>query len=194
LNLNEPNRLGDVSWVKPFKYVGIWWGMHLGRNTGGSGPTHGATTAETKRYIDFAAKNGFRGVLVEGWNEGWDGDWFANGETFRFTKGYPDFDIEAVAAYARRKGVHLIGHHETSANIAHYEEQLGPARDLYQRLGIDSVKTGYVADAGGVKARGEDGAIHFEWHDGQVMSRHHLLVVIEAAEWQNVLCGAEPIH
>ena len=77
LNLNEPNKLGDVSWVKPFKYVGIWWGMHLGTKTWASGPKHGATTAETKRYIDFAAKNGFRGVLVEGWNKGWDGDWFA---------------------------------------------------------------------------------------------------------------------
>jgi len=193
LNLNEPNRLGDVSWFKPAKYIGVWWEMHLGTSTWASGPHHGATTANTKRYIDFAAKNGFRGVLVEGWNEGWDGDWFANGETFSFTKAYPDFNIEALAAYAKRKRVHLIGHHETSANIAHYEEQLGAALDLYQRLGIDSVKTGYVADAGGVKARGEDGAIHFEWHDGQVMSRHHLLVVTEAAKRHIALVAHEPI-
>ncbi len=124
LNLNEPNKLGDVSWVKPFKYVGIWWGMHLDTQTWASGPKHGATTANTMRYIDFAAKHGFRGVLVEGWNEGWDGDWFANGETFSFTQPYPDFDIERLAAYAKSKGVHLIGHHETSGNIAHYEEQL----------------------------------------------------------------------
>ena len=115
LNLNEPNKLGDVSWFKPAKYVGIWWEMHIGTATWASGPLHGATTASTKRYIDFAASNGFRGVLVEGWNEGWDGDWFANGDSFSFTKPYPDFDLEAVAAYAKRKGVRLIGHHETSA-------------------------------------------------------------------------------
>ena len=77
LNLNEPNKLGDVCWVKPFKYVGIWWGMHLDQDTWSSGPKHGATTANAKRYIDFAAANGFKGVLVEGWNKGWDGDWFA---------------------------------------------------------------------------------------------------------------------
>jgi len=130
LNLNEPNKLGDVSWVKPFKYVGIWWGMHLGTNTWSSGPKHGATTAETKRYIDFAAANGFRGVLVEGWNKGWDGDWFAKGDGFSFTEPYPDFDIEALAAYAKQKGVHLVGHHETAGNIALYEKQLGAALDL----------------------------------------------------------------
>jgi alpha-glucosidase len=193
LNLNEPNKLGDVSWFKPAKYVGIWWEMHLGTSTWASGPAHGATTKNAKRYIDFAARNGFRGVLVEGWNEGWDGDWFANGETFSFTKPYPDFDIEAVTAYARQKGVRLIGHHETSANIAHYEQQLGAGLDLYQKLGVDSVKTGYVADAGGVKALGEDGKIHFEWHDGQVMSRHHLKVVTEAAKRHIAVVAHEPI-
>jgi alpha-glucosidase len=177
LNLNEPNKLGDVSWVKPFKYVGVWWAMHLGTKTWGSGPNHGATTAETRRYIDFAAANGFRGVLVEGWNKGWDGDWFANGKDFSFTEAYPDFDIVALAAYAKKKGVHLVGHHETAGNIAVYEKQLGPALDLYAKLGIDAVKTGYVADAGGVQALGEDGRIHFEWHDGQVQARHHLHVV-----------------
>jgi alpha-glucosidase len=193
LNLNEPNKLGDVSWFKPAKYVGIWWEMHLGTSTWASGPKHGATTANAKRYIDFAAENGFRGVLIEGWNEGWDGDWFANGETFSFTKPYPDFDIAAVAAYGRRKGVHLIGHHETSANIAHYEQQLEAGLDLYEKLGIDSVKTGYVADAGGVKALGDDGQIHFEWHDGQVMSRHHLKVVTEAAKRHIAVVAHEPI-
>jgi len=193
LNLNEPNRLGDVSWVHPFKYVGIWWGMHLGTQTWASGPKHGATTAETKRYIDFAAANGFRGVLVEGWNKGWDGDWFATGDEFSFTEPYPDFDIVALSAYAKKKGVHLIGHHETSANIANYEKQLGPALDLYQKLGIDAVKTGYVADAGGVQARGADGRIHFEWHDGQVQSRHHLHVVEEAAKRHIAVNPHEPI-
>jgi alpha-glucosidase len=193
LNLNEPNVLGDVSWFKPAKYVGIWWGMHLGTSTWASGPHHGATTANARRYIDFAAKNGFRGVLIEGWNVGWDGDWFANGETFSFTQPYPDFDLAGVAAYAKRKNVRLIGHHETSANIAHYEDQLEAGLDLYQRLGIDSVKTGYVADAGGVKARGADGRIRFEWHDGQVMSRHHLKVVTEAAKRHIAVVAHEPI-
>ncbi len=193
LNLNEPNKLGDVSWFKPYKYVGIWWEMHLGTSSWASGPKHGANTANAKRYIDFAAKNGFRGVLIEGWNQGWDGDWFANGESFSFTKPYPDFDLKAVTDYARAKGVHLIGHHETSANIAHYEAQLGDALDLYARLGVDSVKTGYVADAGGVKALGADGKIHFEWHDGQVMSRHHLHVVTEAARRHIAIDAHEPI-
>jgi alpha-glucosidase len=193
LDLNEPNALGDVSWFKPAKYVGIWWGMHLGTWTWASGPLHGATTANTRRYIDFAAQNGFRGVLVEGWNVGWDGDWFANGETFSFTQPYPDFDLEGLAEYAKKKGVHLLGHHETSANIANYERQLEAGLDLYQRLGIDSVKTGYVADAGGVKALGEDGKIHFEWHDGQVMSRHHLKVVTEAAKRHIAVVAHEPI-
>ena len=193
LNLNEPNKLGDVSWVKPFKYIGIWWEMHLGTRTWSSGPKHGATTAETKRYIDFAAANGFRGVLVEGWNKGWDGDWFARGDQFSFTEPYPDFDIVALASYAKKKGVRLIGHHETAANIANYEKQLGPALDLYEKLGIDAVKTGYVADAGGVQALGADGRIHFEWHDGQIQSRHHLLVVTEAAKRHISVDAHEPI-
>ncbi len=193
LNLNEPNKLGDVSWFKPYKYVGIWWAMHLDTWSWASGPNHGATTARAKTYIDFAARNGFRGVLIEGWNTGWDGDWFANGESFSFTQPYPDFDLAAVAAYARKKGVHLVGHHETSANIANYEAQLGAALDLYARLGIDSVKTGYVADAGGVKALGADGRIHFEWHDGQLMSRHHLHVVTEAAKRHIAVNAHEPI-
>jgi alpha-glucosidase len=193
LNLNEPNKLGDVSWFKPAKYVGIWWAMHLGDASWASGRQHGATTANTRRYIDFAAQHGFRGVLVEGWNVGWDGDWFANGETFSFTQPYPDFDLQGLAAYAQRKGVRLIGHHETSGHIAHYEQQLTAGLDLYRKLGIDSVKTGYVADAGGIKALGEDGRIRFEWHDGQVMSRHHLKVVTEAAQRQIAVVAHEPI-
>jgi len=120
LNLNEPNRLGDVSWVKPMKYVGIWWAMHLDKATWNSGPKHGATTANAKRYIDFAARNGFGGVLIEGWNKGWDGDWFGRGFDFSFTEPYPDFDLAEVARYARSKGIAIIGHHETAGNIANY--------------------------------------------------------------------------
>ena len=195
LNLNEPNALGDVSWFRPHKYVGVWWEMHLETASWASGPKHGATTANTRRYIDFAAKHGFRGVLVEGWNVGWDGDWFANGADFSFTKAYPDFDIEALSAYGLKKGVHLIGHHETSANIANYEPQLAAGLDLYQRLGIDAVKTGYVADAGGVQAAGRMvGQSKFEWHDGQRMSRHHLLVVTEAAKRKIAVNPHEPIE
>jgi alpha-glucosidase len=193
LNLNEPNALGDVSWVKPMKYVGIWWAMHLDKATWNSGPKHGATTANAKRMIDFASKNGFGGVLIEGWNKGWDGDWFGNGWDFSFTEPYPDFDIAEVTRYARAKGVAIIGHHETAGNIANYEKQLGPALDLYEKLGIHAVKTGYVADAGGIQALGSDGKIHFEWHQGQVMVNHHLKVVKEAAKRQIAVDPHEPV-
>jgi len=193
LNLNEPNALGDVSWFKPAKYVGIWWEMHLDRSSWATGPRHGATTANARRYIDFAAEHGFRGVLIEGWNTGWDGDWFGNGNDFDFTRATPDFDLDAVAAYAARKGVHLVGHHETGGAVSHYEQQLGPALDLYQRLGIDVVKTGYVADAGQAERNDGDGRVHREWHDGQWMSRHHLKVVQEAAKRHIAINPHEPI-
>jgi alpha-glucosidase len=193
LNLNEPNRLGDVSWFKPMTYAGIWWAMHLDQKTWNSGLRHGATTAEAKKIIDFAARNGLGGVLIEGWNVGWDGDWFGNGSDFSFTKAYPDFDLPAVAAYARSKGVQLIGHNETAGNIANYEAQLDAALDQDQRLGIHAVKTGYVADAGGIRALGADGKIHFEWHEGQAAVRHHLKVVTEAAKRQVAIDPHEPI-
>ncbi len=193
LNLNEPNKLGDVSWVKPEKYVGIWWEMHLGTATWGSGPKHGATTARTKTYIDFAAKNGFKGVLVEGWNIGWDGDWFNNGNVFRFTEPYPDFDIKLLSDYVRKKGVHLIGHHETSGGISNYENQLDAALDYYQKLGIPAIKTGYVADGGDVTYTGKDGRTRHEWHDSQFMVRHYQKVVEEAAKHKIAINTHEPI-
>lgn len=193
LNLNEPNVLGDVSWVTPGKYVGVWWGMHLGVQTWGSGPDHGATTAYTQRMIDFAAEHGFNGVLVEGWNVGWDGDWFANGDVFKFTQAYPDFDLEGLAAYARDRGVRLIGHHETSGGITNYEAQLADAFDLYERLGVAIVKTGYVADAGELVRRDEDGAARYEWHDGQFAVNHHLRVVREAAARRIAINPHEPV-
>jgi alpha-glucosidase len=193
LNLNEPNKLGDVSWVKPRKYVGIWWGMHLDTQSWASGAKHGATTENALKLIDFAAKHKIPGMLVEGWNVGWDGDWFATGWDFSFTKPYPDFDMPRIAAYAKSKGVHLIGHHETSANIAHYESQMGAAFDYYRQHGIDAVKTGYVSDAGGVQAKGPDGQIRFEWHEGQVMARHHVKVVEEAAKRGIMVNAHEPI-
>ena len=193
LNLNEPNKLGDVSWVKPMKYVGVWWEMHLDRKTWASGPKHGATNENVMKHIDFAAEHHLGGVLVEGWNVGWDGDWFGNGEDFSFTQPYPDFDIGKLAAYAKSKHVRLIGHHETSGNAAHYESQMGAAFDLYQRLGIDAVKTGYVADAGQAKIMGLDGKVHYAWHEGQDMARHHLKVVTEAAKRHIAVNPHEPI-
>lgn len=193
LNLNEPNKLGDVSWVSPEKYVGIWWEMHLGVASWGSGNIHGATTERTKTYIDFAAEHGFKGVLVEGWNIGWDGDWFNNGDVFRFTETYPDFDIKALSDYAISKGVRLIGHHETSGGISNYEGQLGDALDYYQKLGITSIKTGYVADGGDVKSTDANGKTHHEWHDSQFMVRHYQNVVEEAAKRKIAINTHEPI-
>ena len=192
LNLNEPNKLGDVSWVEPGKYVGIWWAMHIEDKTWGSGPDHGATTEETKRYIDFAAKHGFDGVLVEGWNTGWDGDWFFNGAIFNFTEAYPDFDIEAVGDYALKRGVRLVGHHETSGHVTNYENQMTAAYDLYESVGVRQIKTGYVADGGGLM-RIDDGVLKYEWHDGQFSSNHHIKVLEEAAKRKISINTHEPI-
>jgi len=193
LNLNEPNKLGDVSWVKPGRYVGIWWCMHIKKCTWSSGPEHGATTERTKAYIDFAAKYGFDGVLVEGWNEGWDGDWFHNGALFSFTKPYPDYDIDELSRYAAEKGVRLIGHNETSGNVTNYENQMEDAFALYEKLGITQVKTGYVADGGGIQRQDENGIWRYEWHDSQFMARHYLRVVEEAAKHHISIDTHEPI-
>ncbi|MBY0563846.1 MAG: glycoside hydrolase family 97 protein [Hyphomonadaceae bacterium] len=193
LNLNEPNVLGDVSWFEPGKYIGIWWQMHLGTASWASGARHGATTETALRYVDFAARNGFNGVLIEGWNIGWDGDWFGNGEEFNFTQPYPDFDLERVTAYARERGVRVIGHHETSANAAHYENQMEAGFALYQRLGVRVVKTGYVSDAAGARVNAEDGHVRFAWHEGQEMARHHQRVVETAARYQIAINPHEPI-
>ncbi len=193
LNLNEPNALGDVSWFTPHKYIGIWWEMHLDQSSWASGEKHGATTENAIKHIDFAAEHGFRGVLIEGWNLGWDGNWFGNGRDFNFTKAYPDFDIERVAQYAKSKGVRIIGHHETGGNIDVYEGQLRDAMALYERLGIDAVKSGYVADAGGIIAPDGNGGEMFVWHDGQEMARHHLKVVKEAAARKIAMNPHEPI-
>lgn len=193
LNLNEPNKLGDVSWVKPGKYVGIWWGMHLAVETWGSGPKHGATTANTKRYIDFAAKYGFDGVLVEGWNEGWDGDWFNNGDVFNFTKPYPDYNLTELGKYARDRGVRIVGHHETSGSVTNYENQMADSFELLAKNGVAQVKTGYVAHGGDIKRLDENGNAIFEWHDGQFMSEHHKRVLIEAAKHKIAINSHEPI-
>lgn len=197
LNLNAPNALGDVSWVEPGKYVGIWWGMHIDLWTWGSGPKHGATTERAKRYIDFAAEHGFEGVLVEGWNTGWDGDWAANGDIFSFTEPYPDFDLEGVAAYARERGTKLIGHHETSGGTPNYERQMDDAFALMNRLGVKVVKTGYVdwgmgyprVDGPGIAP----GDTAYEWNTGQHMVNHYQRSVETAARHRVAVNIHEPI-
>ncbi|MGI9234816.1 MAG: glycoside hydrolase family 97 protein [Woeseiaceae bacterium] len=193
LNLNAPNKLGDVSWVEPGKYVGIWWAMHLNDKTWGSGAKHGATTANAKRHVDFAAEHGFAGVLVEGWNTGWDGDWFNNGSIFNFTEAYPDFDLKAVADYARERNIRLVGHHETSGHISNYESQMSAAYDLYESMGVRQVKTGYVADGGQLQRVDEAGVTHFEWHDGQIGVNHFEHVLKEAAKRKISINTHEPV-
>ncbi len=193
LNLNEPNRLGDVSWIEPGKYVGVWWEMHIGKSTWGAGPRHGATTANVKRYIDFAARNGFKGVLVEGWNRGWDGNWMANADQFNFTTPYPDYDFDGLARYARRKGVRLIGHHETSGGIANYERQLEDAMADMAAHGVRAVKTGYVRVNGHIPRPLPDGRTAAEWQHGQFMVRHYQKVVEVAARHHIAIDTHEPI-
>jgi glucan 1,4-alpha-glucosidase len=191
LNLNEPSKIDDTSWIKPMKYVGIWWEMHVGKSTwdyAGSqnaqnaaskdlipSGKHGATTANTKRYIDFAAKHGFDGVLVEGWNVGWE-DWFGNWkeEVFDFTTPYPDFNLEEISAYAKSKNVKMIMHHETSGSVANYERHLDRAFELMRKYDYPAVKSGYV---GKIIPRGE-------YHDGQMMVNHFNFVARRAADFK----------
>jgi alpha-glucosidase len=184
LNLNPPSVLGSTSWIHPMKYVGIWWGMHLGVMTWSSGTRHGATTENAERYIDFAAANGFGGVLVEGWNVGWDGDWIANRNAFSFTQSYPDYDLPAVAAYAQKHGVRLIVHNETSGGIQNYERQLDSAFALYRSLRLDAIKTGYVTD---LTSEGHS-------HYSQFMVRHYRHVIETAARYGIMVDAHEPMH
>jgi alpha-glucosidase len=184
LKLNPPSRIANTSWIRPMKYVGIWWGMHIGSMTWSSGPKHGATTENTRRYIDFAAANGFGGVLVEGWNVGWDGDWIKNRNAFSFTRSYPDYDLPALAAYAREKGVRIIVHNETSGGIRNYERQIDSAFALYRSLGLDAIKSGYVTD------HTSEGHSHYS----QYMVRHYRKVIEKAAEHGIMLNVHEPMH
>ncbi len=182
LNLNEPCKIEDTSWIEPSRYVGIWWGMHKKVYTWHQGEKHGATTENALRHIDFAAKYGYDGVLVEGWNYGWDGDWTVNGHMFNYTKAYPDFDIEAVADYARKKGVRLIGHHETGGAASNYEQQMDSAYAFYQRLGVNTVKTGYVGKRIDKK----------EIHGSQYVIRHYRKVLETAAKYHIMIDNHEP--
>jgi alpha-glucosidase len=193
LNLNEPNKLGDVSWVKPGKFVGVWWNMIKGEWTWARGPRHGATNANVRRYIDFAAKNGIPNVLVEGWNVGWDGDWFGNGNDMNFAQPTEDFDAASLAAYAKKRGVRLVGHHETGGAVSHYEEQFDSAFRFAADHGIAAVKTGYVADAGQLERKLPDGRVVREWHESQWMANHHLRVLEAAAKHRISIDAHEPI-
>ena len=193
LNLNEPNKLGDTSWVQIGKYVGVWWEMHLGKSSWGSGATHGATNANVKRYIDFAARYGFGGVLVEGWNKGWDGDWVANGKHFSFTESYPDFDLPMLSAYAREHGVRIIGHNETAGALDNYESQLEAAMSLYAANQVSVVKTGYVKNNGFIERTLADGGVGHEWFAGQYRVRHELKVAQVAAAHHISIVAHEPV-
>ncbi len=200
LNLNDPNIIGDVSYFTPMKYVGIWWEMHLGKSTwdmegsqsmntftksGEVKPNHGATTENAMRYIDFAAENRIKGLLVEGWNTGWD-KWINTDDregVFDFMTPYADYDFDKVMAYAREKGVEVIMHHETSAAPLTYEKQMGVAYKFMKDNGMNSVKTGYV---GKIIPKGE-------YHHGQWMVRHYHKVLEEAAKMKIAINAHEPI-
>ena len=192
LNLNEPSKIKDTSWIRPMKYVGVWWEIHLGKGTWSTGPGHAANTANVKRYMDFAARNGFKGVLVEGWNKGWDGDW-GKGVDFRFAEPAPDFDIAAITSYGAAKGVELIGHHETGGATENYDAQLDQAMRFYRRYGVNSVKTGYVADAGRYPRTGEDGKPRYESYGGQYMVQFHQRVNDAAASERISVVTHEPV-
>lgn len=180
LNLNEPCALETTDWIRPMKYVGVWWGMHLGVESWVINDRHGATTENAKRYIDFAAANNIEAVMYEGWNEGWE-NWGGN-QSFDYTKPYADFDIKEIARYAKEKGIEIIGHHETGGNIINYENQLDSAYRWYADLGVHSVKTGY---AGGLP-NGHN-------HHGQYNVRHYRNVVKTAAKYHTTLDVHEPI-
>ena len=183
LNLNEPCVLeGDLSWIRPMKYVGVWWGMHLGIESWVINDRHGATTENTKKYIDFAAANNIEGVLVEGWNQGWESWGRPSHVPFDYTKPYADFDIDELARYAKEKGVELLGHHETGADIPNYERQLEGAFQWTKEKGINHVKTGY---AGGIP-----GGHH---RHSQYAVRHYRKVVQEAAKHKISINAHEPI-
>ncbi len=186
VNLNEPNQLEDVSWFEPKKYIGIWWEMHIGKSSWDmASGKHGATTENAKKYIDFAAKNNIGGVLIEGWNTGWE-HWigFEDREgVFDFVTPYPDYNLDEVIQYSKEKGVEIIMHNETSAAPRTYEQQLDTAFALMNHLGIHSVKTGYV---GKIIPKGE-------FHHGQWMVNHYRKVIKTGAKYKVAINAHEPI-
>jgi Glycoside hydrolase 97. len=203
-NLNEPSKIEDTSWIKPMKYVGVWWEMITGQSswsytdelkavklgvtdfsTVKPNGRHGATTENVKKYIDFAAEHGFDGVLVEGWNIGWE-DWFGNSKdyVFDFLTPYPDFDLDGITAYAKEKGVQMIMHHETSSSVRNYERHLDEAYQLMKDYGYPAVKSGYVGD---MIPRGE-------YHYSQWLVNHYQYAVEKAAEYQIMVNAHEAVR
>jgi hypothetical protein len=186
LNLNEPSSVQNTDWIKPQKFMGVWWEMHIGKATWQKeGGKHGATTANAKRYIDFAAAHKIDGVLVEGWNKGWE-DWFGNWKenVYDFVTPYPDYNIQEVSNYAKEKGVNLIMHHETAGAVTNYERRLDTAYKFMLSNNIYTVKTGYV---GKIIPRGEH-------HDGQWMVNHFNRVAEKTAQYQIMLEAHESVH
>jgi hypothetical protein len=203
LNLNEPTKFKDVSWIKPIKYVGVWWEMITGKSTWSytaleniqlgvtdyskvkPNGTHGANTAHVKEYIDFAAKNGLDAVLVEGWNEGWE-DWFGKTKdyVFDFVTPYPDFDVKELHRYAASKGIKMMMHHETSGSVRNYERHLDTAYKFMVENGYNSVKSGYV---GNMIPRGEH-------HYGQWLVNHYLYAIKKAADYKIMVNAHEAVR
>lgn len=172
LNLNEPSQIKDTSWIEPGRYIGIWWSIHKKQNTWEMGPAHGATTENVKRYMDFAARHGFSGVLAEGWNPGW-----GQGEKISYLESYPDFDMHEVTRYGLQKGVRFIGHTETWGNASLLESQMEQAFNWFERLGIRAVKTGYVGHYfdGKELAKSQYGIRHYR-KVIECAAKHHIMI------------------
>ncbi|UAB76103.1 glycoside hydrolase family 97 protein [Mesoflavibacter sp. SCSIO 43206] len=204
LNLNEPCAIEDTSWIKPVKYIGVWWEMITGKSSWSytndlpsvklgetdyskvtPNGTHAANNTKVKRYIDFAAEHGFDGVLVEGWNEGWE-DWFGQSKdyVFDFVTPYPDFDVEEIHAYAKSKGVKMIMHHETSSSVRNYERHMDEAYQFMKDNGYDAVKSGYV---GNILPRGEH-------HYSQWIVNHYQYAIEKAAEYEIMVNAHEAVR
>ena len=193
LNLNEPNVLGDVSWVRPGKYMGIWWGINLRHQTWGPGPLHGATTENATELVRFAAESGIEHVLVEGWNQGWSAGLGSAGEEMDFDAPLEDFDTDAVTDFARQRKVRLMGHHETFGAMSNYAEQMDEAFAYYEKRGVRYMKQGYVCDAGEVQRVDAAGHTFFEYHDGQFAVQHYVAALKSAAEHHLGLIIHEPV-
>ena len=204
LNLNEPSKIENTDWIKPMKYIGVWWELITGKGSWAytndfpsiqlgvtdyasakPNSTHGAHTAHVKSYIDFAAEHGFDGVLVEGWNQGWE-DWYGNSKdyVFDFVSPYPDFDVKAIQDYAQQKGVEMIMHHETSGSIRNYERHLDTAYQFMKTHGYNALKSGYVGD---ILPRGE-------YHYSQWVVNHYQYALEKAAEYEIMVNAHEAVR
>ena len=184
LNLNEPNTIADTSWIETFKYLGIWWGMHIGKYTFWEGEKQGATTKNAKEYIDYANQLGIDHLLIEGWNKGWTPQWYQNAmHQFSFTEEANNFDLEKVTDYAAKNDIEIVGYHETGSNIKNYLKQIDSAFALYNRMGIHEIKIGQVGSRLNMK----------EWHHGQFGVEYYRDVIEKAAEYELTINFHEPI-